>query len=153
MGIIIDTRPYLLYETIGMLVKYINRFSMLDVQQTIQPFYKGGMGEIWNRRLECLEEMIAQVCEDVDREDAEFQHFFSRRGIGKGNGETALALTMTWPFCEHVDHTLEGEAQLLKDSWRKIQAQGLPAARRYVRPGLPAPEGGSACSPACSGRL
>lgn len=124
MGIIIDTKPYLLYETIGMLVKYINRISMLDVQQTIQPFYKGGMGEIWNRRLECLQEMVDQVCQDVDREDAEFQYFFSRREIGKGNGETTLALMMTWPFCEHGDHTLEGEAQLLKDSWRKIQAKG-----------------------------
>ncbi len=124
MGIIIDTKPYLLYETIGMLVKHINRISMLDVQQTLQPFYKDGMGEIWNRRLECLEGIIAQVCQDVDREDAEFQYFFSRREIGKGNGETALALMMTWPFCEHGNHTLEGEARLLKDSWRKIQAKG-----------------------------
>ena len=32
MNTILDTKPYMLYETVGMLVKYVNRISMLEVR-------------------------------------------------------------------------------------------------------------------------
>ena len=39
MELILDTQPYMLYETIAMLTKYVNRISMLDIRDTLLRLY------------------------------------------------------------------------------------------------------------------
>ena len=41
MKLILDRKPYLLYETVGMLVKYVNRISFLEIRDTMQRLYRG----------------------------------------------------------------------------------------------------------------
>ena len=65
MELILDTQPYMLYETIAMLTKYVNRISMLDIRDTLLRLYRSGLDETWRRRLECLQEILEQVCADV----------------------------------------------------------------------------------------
>lgn len=79
MSIILDTQPYMLYETVGMLVKYVNGISMLEVRDTMLRLYRKGLDDTWRRRLECLQKIIQTVCRDVDLEDPEIQYFFSKR--------------------------------------------------------------------------
>ena len=43
MSIILDTQPYMLYETVGMLVKYVNGISMLEVRDTMLRLYRKGL--------------------------------------------------------------------------------------------------------------
>ena len=52
MSIILDTQPYMLYETVGMLVKYVNGISMLEVRDTMLRLYRKGLDDTWRRRLE-----------------------------------------------------------------------------------------------------
>ena len=40
MELILDTQPYMLYETIAMLTKYVNRISMLDIRDTLLRLYR-----------------------------------------------------------------------------------------------------------------
>ncbi|MFR8333887.1 MAG: hypothetical protein ACLU9S_17275 [Oscillospiraceae bacterium] len=75
MSIILDTQPYMLYETVGMLVKYVNGISMLEVRDTMLRLYRKGLDDTWRRRLECLQKIIQTVCRDVDLEDPKFSTF------------------------------------------------------------------------------
>ena len=65
MRAVLDTRPYMLYETVGMLVKYVNRISMLEVRDAMLRLYRNYVDEAWRRRLECLQDIIEEVCKDV----------------------------------------------------------------------------------------
>lgn len=125
MGTILDTKPYLLYETVGMLVKYVNRISMLEVRDVMLHLYRNYVDISWRQRLECLQEIIQEVCKDVNREAPEVQYFFARREPGPGRDATTLARVMTIPFQEWRDHTLEGEVRVLKASWRQLQERGF----------------------------
>lgn len=128
MEAILDTRPYMLYETVGMLVKYVNRISMLEVRDTMLRLYRNYVDETWRRRLECLQDIIQEVCKDVNREAPEIQYFFGRREPGAGRDATTIARVMTIPFQEWRDHTLEGEAAVLKESWRRMGERGFHLA-------------------------
>ena len=129
MSIILDTQPYMLYETVGMLVKYVNGISMLEVRDTMLRLYRKGLDDTWRRRLECLQKIIQTVCRDVDLEDPEIQYFFSKREPGSSQDATTLAWTMTFPFCEHQSHNLEEEASILKNSWQQIRERGFRLER------------------------
>lgn len=132
MNIILDTQPYILYETIGMLVKYVNGLSMLEVRDTMLRLYRKGLDDTWRRRLECLQKIIQSVCRDVDLEDPEIQYFFFRRELGGSRDATTLAWTMTLSFCEHQSHSLEEEASILKNSWQQIQERGFRLEHGYL---------------------
>lgn len=125
MDTILDTKPYMLYETVGMLVKYVNRISMLEVRDGMLRLYRNYVDASWHRRLECLQGIIQEVCKDVNREAPEIQYFFARREPGPGRDATTLARVMTLPFQQWRDHTLEGESRVLKESWRQMQERGF----------------------------
>ena len=106
MNTILDTKPYMLYETVGMLVKYVNRISMLEIRDAMLRLYRNYVDETWHRRLECLQDIIQEVCKDVNREATEMQYFFGRREPGPGRDATTMARVMTIPFQAWRDHTL-----------------------------------------------
>ena len=128
MELILDTQPYMLYETIAMLTKYVNRISMLDIRDTLLRLYRSGLDETWRRRLECLQEILEQVCADVDREDPDMQYFFSKRELSGPSDLTNLARVLTHPFIEWRSPKLEEEAEALKaaSGWPPIHA-GFPS--------------------------
>ena len=128
MELTLDTRPYILYETIAMLTKYVNRISMLDIRDTLLRLYRSGLDETWRRRLECLQEIIGQVCADVDREDPEIQYFFSKRELSGPTDQTNLARVLTHPFIEWQSPNLEEEAEALKEAWQRLQERGFRLA-------------------------
>lgn len=125
MKLILDRKPYLLYETVGMLVKYVNRISFLEIRDTMQRLYRGCFDEVWNRRLECLQTITDEVCGDLNREDEEIQYFFSRREVGNNRDATTMARVMTTSFLQYLDHSLEGETQVLKTTWEQMQSVGF----------------------------
>ena len=122
----------MLYETIAMLTKYVNRISMLDIRDTLR-LYRSGLDETWRRRLECLQEILEQVCADVDREDPDMQYFFLKRELSGPSDLTNLARVLTHPFIEWRSPKLEEEAEALKEDWRRLQARGFRLAPRYMR--------------------
>lgn len=128
MNTILDTKPYMLYETVGMLVKYVNRISMLEIRDAMLRLYRNYVDETWHRRLECLQDIVQEVCKDVNREATEMQYFFGRREPGPGRDATTMARVMTIPFQAWRDHTLAGEARVLKENWRQIQERGFRLA-------------------------
>lgn len=125
MNLILDRKPYLLYETVGMLVKYVNRISFLEVRETLQRLYRGCFEDAWGKRLECLQTITDEICGDLNREDEEIQYFFSRRETGNNRDATTMARVMTTSFLLYRDHSLEGEAQALKTTWAQMQAVGF----------------------------
>ena len=141
MNTILDTKPYMLYETVGMLVKYVNRISMLEIRDAMLRLYRNYVDETWHRRLECLQDIIQEVCKDVNREATEMQYFFGRREPGPGRDATTMARVMTIPFQAWRDHTLAGEARLSPGRWASgfnVSATGFRRkAGGPVSPGLP----------------
>lgn len=125
MKLILDRKPYLLYETVGMLVKYFNRVSFLEIRDTMQRLYRGCFNQTWYDRLVCLQTVMEEICADLNREDEEIQYFFSRREVGSNRDATTMARVMTTSFLQYQDHSLEGEAQVLKDTWKYMQTVGF----------------------------
>ena len=138
MELILDTQPYMLYETIAMLTKYVNRISMLDIRDTLLRLYRSGLDETWRRRLECLQEILEQVCADVDREDPDMQYFFSKRELSGPSDLTNLARVLTHPFIEWRSPKLEEEAEAERGLAVSPSAR-LPAGPRYMRDFLHSP--------------
>ena len=132
MNTILDTKPYMLYETVGMLVKYVNRISMLEIRDAMLRLYRNYVDETWHRRLGAsgYHPGGLQGCEPGGNGDAVL---FRPAGPGPGQDATTMARVMTIPFQAWRDHTLAGEARVLKENWRQIQERGFRLAG-----GLPA---------------
>lgn len=129
MGMVLDTRPYILYETIGMLVKYVNRRTFTELQTAMQRLYRGCLDATWARRAECLQAIMDEVCGDLNLDDPELQHFFAKRVPGTSRNATTLARVMTIPFMLFQNCDLQEEAEALKETWRRMRQQGVRLKR------------------------
>lgn len=129
MGMILDTKPYILYETVGMLVKYVNQRTFTELQTAMQRLYRGYLDADWERRAVCLQEIMDEVCCDLNLDDPELQYFFARRSPGDSRNTTTLARVMTIPFMLFREHGLEAEAEALKETWARMLQEGVRLER------------------------
>ena len=121
----LDPKPFLLYETVEMLTNYMSHISFLDILDTSSRVYRGYCNESWYRRLGCLQRIMEDCCADLDPNDKVMQRFFRRTDAGCVREPLSLAWVMTLSFMQYVCHDLKGEAEVLKDCWRQMQAVGF----------------------------
>lgn len=118
---VLDPKPFLLYETVEMMFKYINNVSFSEIRNTMRRLYHGFCDEDWTRRMERLQEIMEDCCRDLDPEDEDIQYFFRRVDTGCVREFTSLARVMTLSFLQFRSHDLAGEIQALKDCWSRLQ--------------------------------
>ena len=76
METMLDQRPYLLYETIEMIYKYVNHISFLKLRDKWKRRYAEGYDKTWEQRLECLQTIMEKCCAGLNPEDGDIQFFF-----------------------------------------------------------------------------
>ncbi len=76
MGVTLVRRPFILRETIGMLYKYINGITFQSGLGGKKAVYGRDYSDAFARWGSCLQEMMEQVCSDVDVHDPVLRRFF-----------------------------------------------------------------------------
>lgn len=112
--------PFMLYETVGMLYKYVNRISFQSVLNKRGPL-PSGMAEPLKRRADRLQQIMEEVCADLDPEDAVMQRYFGR--VGTEYEYLCLAQLMTHSFCTLKYPDLQRSADEICGIWRELQAR------------------------------
>jgi len=121
MNLIIDSKPYMLYETIEMVFKYVNNISICDIRDTLRRVCNGYCDNLWLQRLSRLQEIVEDCCKDLDPEDEVVQYYFKRVDTGCVREFTSLARVITLSFLQFRHHDISGELQALKDYWKRLQ--------------------------------
>lgn len=121
----IDCRPFILYETVEMLYKYINGIFFCDIAESMARLYDNAFPPEFTRRLQCLERISREVCAGLDEQNPAMQRYFRRFETDAVRDNMCLAKAMTLSFFLYEAPELEEEVRHLKERWRCIQRQGF----------------------------
>ena len=122
MGYEIVHGPFLLMETVGMLHKYINGISFQSAISRQRFFMSNPAYTAQCRRMRLLQNLMDQLCADLDVENPRLQHFFACAGADPQS--VCLAQLMTHPFCTLRDPGLRENAAEICEIWRDLQRRG-----------------------------
>lgn len=123
MMLTIETRPFLLYETLAMIFRYVNRISIQKTRENIRTNRLPDDHVVY-RRMNRLQEIMDACCDGMDTEAEWVQRYFRRIETGCASEYTCLADMMTRSFLQFQYFDLEREAQALKDCWARLQRNG-----------------------------
>ncbi|HIR63959.1 MAG TPA: hypothetical protein IAB92_01920 [Candidatus Faecousia faecigallinarum] len=121
----IDRQPFLLYETVEMLYKHVNGVSFRDIAESMARLYGSAFPAVFTQKLECLERITREVCEDLPVQNPQIQRFFRRFETDAVRDNLCLAKAMTLSFFLYAHHDLETEAKALKRRWADMQTDGF----------------------------
>ncbi len=125
MALIIDPKPYLLYETVAMVNAYVNNESISFHRDRMNRGNKEKPDGIWHRRLTRLQEIMDECCYDLNREDPVVQHYFRRIETENSGTYAYLALGLTQAFMLYQSHNLDEEVRALKAYWSRLRDEGF----------------------------
>lgn len=114
--------PFMLLETVAMVYKYINKISFqMDISR--QRFFMDSAAfaaqEIKMKR---LQEIMEEVCRDVDEGDPQLLRYFAR--VGTDQDHMCLAQLMTYAFCTLREPGFWDNVKEICALWRSLQEQG-----------------------------
>ncbi len=115
-------KPFMLLETVSMLHKFVNGIKIEDeVQRTSKPMNEERR-QIKLRRARRMQQIVDQVCADVDRNDPEMQRFFGR--VECGCEHTCLATILTFSFCTLEHPEFRDQVEAICKLWDDLQQKG-----------------------------
>lgn len=114
--------PFMLPETVSMLYKYVNGIRLTDLmrQWKLTPDHKKCDPRI--RKLTRLQEIMDQVCADVDRDDPFMQLYFGHVECGCEN--VCLAQLLTDSFCTLSCPDLTENIAEICRNWDQLRQRG-----------------------------
>ncbi len=114
--------PYILLETVGMLHKYVNDIKAVD---TVKYRFPPADDAERQSRVRCMQrmnrvqEIINEVCVDVDRNDPQMVRYFGR--VECGCEYTCLAQLLTFSFCTLERSDFWGNVEDICRIWKDLQ--------------------------------
>jgi hypothetical protein len=110
---------FLLLETVAMLSQYVNGRSYETSLDRQRFFMDQGAFASLCRRMKRLQEIMEEVCRDVDLEDPMLRRYFSCV-----KGPMCLALLMTYTFCTIRELDYWENVEEICRLWRELPGQG-----------------------------
>ena len=128
MGYRIIRAPFMLLETVSMLYKYVNGITVpgLLKQWRMDPADEKNRGRV--RRLYRIQEILDQVCADVDPQDPELQRLFGQ--VECGCEDVCLAQLLTYSFCTLRKPGFRDHVEEIIEIWRRLQRK-----KYWIQPG------------------
>ncbi len=116
--------PFILLETVEMLYKFVNGISFRSILTQRRPGAEPEADDRMVRRLEQLQAIMEETCQDLDPQDQNLQYFFGSVETGEKDQTVCLARFMTSSFCflEHTD--LDESIRHIRRSWHDLQSRG-----------------------------
>lgn len=117
--------PFMLLEAIGMLHKYINQIKAPDTAKYRFPPADDAerhRREDTMQRMRQIQEIIDDVCADVDRNDPQMVRFFGQ--VECGCEYTCLAMLLTYSFCTLDRPGFRENVEEICEIWEDFQRRG-----------------------------
>lgn len=124
MGLEIVREPYILLETVEMLYRYVNGISFRSILTQRRAATEVEADDRMVRRLEQLQNIMEETCQDLDRHDADLQRFFGRVDTGTKDQDVCLARFMTYSFCFLECTDFEESIGRIRRTWHKLCDSG-----------------------------
>lgn len=122
MGYEMIRGPFMLLETVAMLCQYVNGKSF-EAASSRQRFFMDSAAFVGqSRKMRRLQEIMEEVCRDVELKNPLLQRYFS--SIRGEQGPMCLALLMTYTFCTIREPDFWGNVEEICRFWRELPQQG-----------------------------
>ena len=122
MGYEMVRGPFMLYETVAMLYKYVNGITFASVLSRMKLKQGAHTTKALARRLNRLQMIMEDVCSGLDPKDALLQRYFGR--TVSGGEETCLASLLTESFGPPSSMGLLEDMERIGQAWQKYQSSG-----------------------------
>jgi len=116
--------PFMLREVVGMLYKFTNGASYRSVLRRHKFLGGATITEAMTRRMECLQQIMREVCGDLDPQDPQLQRFFASERIDGENTCIARMLTSA-PFVVVENMGIREHGDRICAIWDALQARNV----------------------------
>lgn len=140
-------RPFMLLETMEMLFKYVNGISFRSLLSQRQTPSSSPTGDETVRKLELLQEIMEEVCRDIDPGDPKLRKYFELVKTDLVNSSICLARFLLCSFSDFRDPDFQASVDGVRAEWRSLNERGA-WIRGYDAVGL-----NYTCEPGCPGDL
>lgn len=122
MGYEIVRGPFLLLETVAMMYKFVNGISFRTVLNRQRFLATSAVTEGMARRLECLQDIMEEVCRELNPREPVYLHYF--RQVEEGGEDVCLAQLMTYSFCTMKYPGFRENTEEIRAIWRGLCSCG-----------------------------
>lgn len=116
--------PFLFLETMELLYKHVNRIRFSSLWTPRRELSGTPTEKAVLRRLEILQDILDEVCQDIDAEDPKLRNYFEEAGTGQSNGSTYLAGVMVSAFVDYKRPGFEETAADILGEWETMNQKG-----------------------------
>lgn len=114
--------PFMLIETVAMLYKYVNGISFQSVTNKQKFFMDSATFEVQTRKMKRLQEIMEELCAELNPEDELLQWYFSRKGTEREY--MSLASLMVNSFCTLKKPDYRENVEEILTLWDNLQQEG-----------------------------
>lgn len=122
MGYEMVRGPIMLYETVAMLYKFVNRITFQSILSRQKLMQGAPATKALTRRMNFLQEILEEVCRELDPEDPVLRRYFGR--VASGGEETCLAYLLTESFGPPCGPGLQENIHRIRSTWWEYQSAG-----------------------------
>lgn len=116
--------PYLLYETVEMLYKFVNRTSYRALLSHRLSAEKSAEADRVVRQVEQLQAITGEVCQGLSPDDPALRRFFGKVEMADDQEGTCLAYFLTLSFLNLHQTDFRGSIEEIRREWHWLQTQG-----------------------------
>lgn len=122
-------KPFLLYETLGMVSMYYTKRSFIEIAENLI----GKFGDLLSQNqidelrshAMIIEQFTNEVCSDIDLDSPDIKFFFKPFDTGKPNEANCVAKVCVLSFRKLTDTGFDEQIAGTKERWRKLKEDGV----------------------------
>lgn len=123
MGYTFVRGPFMLYETTAMLYKFVNKITFQSILSRQRLMQGAPATKALVRRMNRLQEILDEVCADLNAEDPVLRQYFGR--IVSDGEETCLAYLLTEAFGAPDGSGFQESFDRIRAMWTEYRARGF----------------------------
>lgn len=124
MGYSLNRQPFMLLETVEMLYKYVNNITFSSILSRLRVLYGNAIAASLSKRLLRLQEILEEICRDIDQNDPLLQQYFAKVDTDCACEDLCLARLLTYSFCTLREPELQANGEEIRGIWRQLQSRG-----------------------------
>lgn len=124
MGYEVIRTPYMLYETVEMLYKFVNGISFRSLLTLRMATDDPVETELVIRQLEQLQDILEETCKGLDPQSPALRRFFGRADTNDKQEGTCLARLLVFSFFTLRETDFWKNVEAIRANWQYLQKRG-----------------------------
>lgn len=117
-------KPYILFETVEMLYRFVNGISFRSLLSLRLAAEDTAEGDRMVRQVEQLQEILEETCRGLDPQSPALRRFFARVDTSDKQEGTCLARLLTFSFFTLKETDFWKNVEEIRTNWRYLQEKG-----------------------------